>query len=151
MRKIDGTEKTLLCDVLDPRKRYITYKENESFSKWYKQNPAFDAARYAVDYCGVNKSKNPFEIKKVIFNPPATIVLWADGTKTVVKCRDNDVFDCEKGLAMAIAKKALGNQGNYYNVFRKHLNDSEQVKFTLDDVKEAMNSLATFFRRDNND
>lgn len=58
-------------------------------------------------------------IKKVIFNDPATIVFWKDGTKTVVKCGDGDIFDPEKGLAMAIAKRALGNQGNYYNEIRK--------------------------------
>ena len=51
-------------------------------------------------------------------NEPATIVFWADGTKTVVKAV-YDEFDPEKGLAMAIAKKALGNKGNYYNVIAK--------------------------------
>lgn len=59
-----------------------------------------------------------FDIKKVIFNPPATVIYWEDGTKTVVKASNED-FDPEKGLAMAIAKKALGNQGNYYNTIRK--------------------------------
>lgn len=59
------------------------------------------------------------QIKKVIFNDPATIVYWSDGTKTVVK-RENEKFDPEKGLAMAIAKKLLGgNQGYYYEVFKK--------------------------------
>ena len=58
------------------------------------------------------------EIKNVIFNPPATIVFWQDGTKTVVKAT-NEVYDPEKGLAMAIAKRALGNQGNYYNIIKK--------------------------------
>lgn len=50
-------------------------------------------------------------IENVIFNDPATIVFWLDGTKTVVKCGEDDIFDPEKGLAMAIAKKSLGNQG----------------------------------------
>lgn len=60
-------------------------------------------------------------IKDVIFNDPATIVIWADGSKTVVKCQDNDAFDPEKGLAMAISKKALGNKSNFNNVFKKWL------------------------------
>jgi hypothetical protein len=64
-------------------------------------------------------------IKKVIFNNPATIVLWCDGTKTVVKCQDGDVYDPEKGLAMAISKKALGNKGNFNEVFKKWLPDEE--------------------------
>ena len=36
---------------------------------------------------------------QVIFNPPATIVYWEDGDKTVVRC-DNDVFSEEFGYAM---------------------------------------------------
>ena len=55
------------------------------------------------------------KIKDVKFNGPATIVFWEDGTKTVVKCQEGDTFDSEKGLAMAIAKKALGNKDGYYS------------------------------------
>ena len=57
---------------------------------------------------------NTAAIKNVIFAPPATIVYWSDGSKTVVKCSEKDVFDPEKGLAMAIAKRCSGNKGNYY-------------------------------------
>lgn len=53
-------------------------------------------------------------IKDAIFAPPATIVYWSDGSKTVVKCSEKDVFDPEKGLAMAIAKRCGGNKGSYY-------------------------------------
>lgn len=60
-------------------------------------------------------------IKDVIFNEPATIVLWKDGTKTVVKCGENDTYDAEKGLAMCIVKKITGNRGNYNNIFRQWL------------------------------
>lgn len=60
-------------------------------------------------------------IKKVIFNDPVTVVLWSDGSKTVVKCQDGEMFDPEKGLAMAISKKAFGNTGNYYEEIKKWL------------------------------
>lgn len=66
------------------------------------------------------------EIKDVIFNNPATIILWNDGTKTVVKCREGEVYDPEKGLAMAIAKKFLGNHGNYHGTFKKYLPKEEK-------------------------
>ena len=67
------------------------------------------------------------EIKNVIFNDPATIVFWDDGTKTVVKCQDGDEFDPEKGLAMAIAKKAYGNKGSYCNKLKKWLPKEDPV------------------------
>lgn len=60
------------------------------------------------------------EIDRVIYNNPATIVLWKDGTKTVVKAQD-EAFDEEKGLAMAIAKKVYGNNGRYFDKLKKHL------------------------------
>lgn len=66
------------------------------------------------------------EIEDVIFNEPATIVFWNDGTKTVVKAQDDDVFDPEKGLAMAIAKKAFGNEGNYCNKLKTWLDIYEK-------------------------
>ena len=71
-----------------------------------------------------NTTKLP-EIKNVIFNEPATIILWADGTKTVVKCQEGEGYDPEKGMAMAISKKALGNKGNYCEVFKKWLPEEE--------------------------
>jgi hypothetical protein len=55
------------------------------------------------------------DIKKVIYNNPATIILWSDHTKTVVQCQKGDDYDPEKGLAMAIAKKALGNTSRKLN------------------------------------
>ena len=65
--------------------------------------------------------ENPtnLSITNVIFNPPATIVFWSDKTKTVVKCDyDQESYDPEKGLAMAISKKMLANnKREYYHVF----------------------------------
>ena len=45
-------------------------------------------------------------IDRIIFNNPATIVYWTDGTKTVVKAHDEE-FSEEHGLAMAFARKVL--------------------------------------------
>ena len=64
------------------------------------------------------------EIKNVIFNAPATIVYWADGSKTVVKCQDEDKYSKEVGLAMCIVKKTLGNKGNYNDIFRTWIPES---------------------------
>ena len=46
------------------------------------------------------------EIKEVIFNKPATVVYWKDGTKTTVKCGNDEAsFDREKAVAMCFLKK----------------------------------------------
>lgn len=68
----------------------------------------------------------PPKIKRVIFNKPATVVFWSDGTKTVAKCnacnkfrwadgrhycetRESCRFEPHVGLAVACAKKAVPN------------------------------------------
>lgn len=64
---------------------------------------------------------NPIE--KVIFNPPATIVFWKDGSKTVVKAQ-GDVFNPETGLAMAISRHYLCDVcglERYDGVFNRYL------------------------------
>lgn len=70
---------------------------------------------------------NPFEIKKVYFNDPVTVVIWADGTKTIVRCQEGDVYSKETGLALCIAKKALGNKGNFNDVFHKWIPKEEET------------------------
>lgn len=70
-------------------------------------------------------TKNKDLIKKVIFNNPATIVYWNDGTKTVVKCQDGDKYDKELGLAMCCSKKLFGNKGNFNNIFKKFIGDEK--------------------------
>jgi len=80
---------------------------------WPKTNPNIQSS-----------TKLP-KIKKVIFNNPATIIIWADKTKTVVKAQNNETYDPEKGLAMAISKKALGNERNYFETFKKYLKECD--------------------------
>ena len=92
----------------------------------YCYNDVMAARDFLNSIYGISSSHIP-EIKNVIFNDPATIVFWEDGTKTVVKCQDGDEFDPEKGLAMAIAKKAYGNKGSYCNKLKKWLPKEEPV------------------------
>ena len=93
------------------------------------------------------KQKAMNSITNVIFNNPATIVFWSDGTKTVVKCDERDEFDPEKGLAMAICKKHFG--GGFYNdIFKKWIPKEETPKIeidgqiTMDDIAEKFEKLA---------
>ena len=88
-------------------------------------------------------------IKDVIFNPPATIVFWMDGTKTVVKDQGEVFYDPEKGMAMAVAKKAFGNQGNYYNQFSKYLDiyeKKQEAEFTSSYANTVLGDLIEKFR-----
>ena len=77
--------------------------------------------------CDFRSDKTRFAIDRVIFKYPATIVIWKDGTKTVVKCQPGDVYSKETGLALCFAKKALGNKGNFNDVFHKWIPEEEKA------------------------
>ena len=69
----------------------------------------------------------PVTPKKVIFNNPATIVIWSDGTKTVVKRQTGDRYNKEAGLALCYVKKFCGNNTSRgLNDILKLANDKEE-------------------------
>lgn len=63
-------------------------------------------------------------IEKVVFNNPATIVFWATGEKTGVKCQDDEPFDKEKGLALCVMKYVMGNKSSYNNIIKKFVEEN---------------------------
>ena len=94
------------------------------------------SSRSEAPYYTYYRSAPQATITNVIFNPPATIVFWSDHTKTVVKCDyDQEPYDPEKGIAMAIAKKTIGNNKyEYYNIFKHWLKKwDKQDKASQDD------------------
>jgi hypothetical protein len=91
-------------------------------------------------------------IKDVKFSGPATIVFWTDGTKTVVKCRKGDKFDPEKGIAMACAKKLMGNEDGYHREIAKYAKpvkkseppeDTEELRFIVSRSCRTFNGCET--------
>ena len=92
------------------------------FDNWCDTHPflLYKESQLCVNYSDYARRSilSSFGITKVIFSDPCTIVIWADKTKTVVRTQNGEKFDPEKGLAMAIAKKALGNKGSYFDVFK---------------------------------
>lgn len=100
----DVVDDTIINDIGYAYGNYRDCKDVIQFlSKWYK----FDR----VGDCNI--------ISRVIFSDPATIILWADGTKTVAKASRDDAFDPDKGFAVACAKKLLGNGGAFRREFAK--------------------------------
>lgn len=66
------------------------------------------------------------DIDRVIFNDPATIVFWKDGTKTVVKCHPEDTFDEEIGFMCCYLKRVISSKE--YTKFCEYLNDIWEQK-----------------------
>lgn len=91
------------------------YREALDGIKTYAKNSEEETKMERRSRTYVNPHEG-FRIKDIQFNGPATIIMWMDGTKTVVKCKDGEVYDQEKAIAMAISRRALGEEG-YSSVF----------------------------------
>lgn len=85
------------------------------------------------DLYGLEKPVS-FDVKEVIYNDPAVVVYWKDGTKTVATAQNED-YDPEKGLAICFAKKALGNSykgmGRFKRLLKKALRKKPEEDCTL--------------------
>ena len=99
-----------------------TEKAREAFWK------IFGSHLFASGKCKTNTLP---EIKKVIFNDPATIVLWDDGTKTVVKCSLGDTYSEWSGLAFCICKKLMGDE--FHKTF-KYWCKEDEIRSPIYDV-----------------
>jgi hypothetical protein len=102
----------------------------------YGENTILKAEIMSIFQESNARSRKKNIIKNVIFNDPATIVIWGDGTKTVVKCQEGDEYNAELGLAMCISKKYFGNKDNFNEVFKKWIPEEKEIS-----VNEMRNRL----------
>ena len=134
LKKLNNQEEDVTMPIIADKEWMVKYlgtpvkKEDDDYMN-DRRLDAYSALTNGYLYFDLFKDrnglvKNKFDkstVKDVIFNDPATIVLWKDGTKTVVKCQTEtgDVYNKELGLAMCIIKKCCGNKGNFNDVFNE--------------------------------
>lgn len=89
------------------------------------------------------------KIEKVIFNPPATIIIFKDGSKSVVKCTDNDTWDPEKGFYAAFLKRILG-KATLHSLYKTFVKPEEELEagnvVTISDAIDALSNLFDKFK-----
>ena len=106
-------DKTLVATVENPWYQYGKLNDNSNILV-----PIDDTISITEEHLSYKQEKAT--IKNVIFSGPATIVLWSDGDKTIVKKSDCEAeMDKEKGLAMAIIKKAYKDASKEGSYFRR--------------------------------
>ena len=71
------------------------------------------------------------DVKKVIYSGPCTIVIWADDSKTIVRCQDGDTYSKEVGLLMCLAKRVWGKNAsgsNFKDYISQVISEKEENK-----------------------
>ena len=80
---------------------------------------------------------NPLHVDRIIFSPPATIVFWKDGTKTVVKCADGEPFSEYNGFAAALLKKVFGSNSAVKKIIQRKKQYAAPAKANSNSAKDA--------------
>lgn len=110
---------------------------SDSFLKGLNEgakNVGYEAKRLAI-------AQDFFAIKRVIFSKPKTIVLWKDGTKTIVSCSLHDIYDKRVALMYAMMQKLFGNSTRMRKFFDQYCEaadylDPEVMSDVVDDFTE---------------
>lgn len=77
-------------------------------------------------------------IDDFIFNGPATVAKWADGTKTVAKAREGDEFDPVFGMLACTIRKMTNNRGHAVDDYEHALRAVAGGIRSTDDIRQLV-------------
>lgn len=84
---------------------------------------------------GTDETKK-IDVKKIIFNGPKTIVLWTDGTKTIVSMSKDELrFDPEAAFCAAYTKKMFGSNSKIKRIIEQKSNFEEYTKAAIENAE----------------
>lgn len=108
---------------LKEKNKELKEKKDISYDSWirlWKEN-------IKLKGCFDTKVTLP-HLEKVVYEQPLTTAYWTDGTKTVSKCSEKDVFSKECGLAYCYMKKIFGDE-KAKDIIRQHCwNDKTPIE-----------------------
>lgn len=113
-----GINEVLSCTIKDSGGNTVAELTPDSFS-W---NGTIRSKRELT-----NQDKlNPKNIKKVIFNPPATVVIFNDDTKMIAKTHDEYNFDPEKGFMACMMRVMFDSRADFNRLMEKSIEESKE-------------------------
>lgn len=97
----------------------------------------FMAKKFNVDEVFAIPTRNryvspKYDPARIIYNDPATIVFWKDGTKTVVKRMPKEKFNPYNAFCAALAKKVFGTNSRVCKIVN---NGEDQTKKKIEAAK----------------
>lgn len=100
-----------------------TYTEEEIVSAFASYDTRTSYSRYYKNDVDTTKELTPRipTPKKIIFNEnyQVTVVLWEDGTKTIVRCAENTTADPYAAYCAAFTKKCYGSNSKLKKTIKK--------------------------------
>ena len=82
-------------------------------------------------------------IKQVIYSNPVTVIIWEDGTKTISRCDDDDVYDELTGFMLCIFKKVLTPK-TMRKMFKDYVYDVDSDKIKWQSLPTWLEDICPF-------
>jgi len=83
------------------------------------------------------KSYSVPAIREVIFNGTATIVIWADGEKTISRVGEGEAFDRYTGFMACVCKRLFGGTATAKKLMNAKDGDYQQALRDIEEMKAA--------------
>ena len=84
---------------------------------------------------------------QIIFNPPATIVFWKDGSKTVVKCAEGEKFDPYTGFCYAFTEHFLGSISHIKKLCKKSSTGLPEASESIVEEEKCDGPMSSFEKK----
>lgn len=97
---------------------YADKKLKEKLAEAQKKYEEMKAERISLEYTP----------ERILYNDPATIVFWKDGTKTKVKRREGEEFNPYTAFVCALAKKILRNNSRITKIVNGGIFQEKKTK-----------------------
>ena len=94
-----------------------------------------------------SKENNSMVPDQIIFNPPATIVFWKDGTKTVVKCAEGEKFDPYTGFCYAFTEHFLGSISHIKKLCKKSSTGLPEASESIVEEEKCDGPMSSFEKK----
>lgn len=94
-----------------------------------------------------SKENNSMVPNQIIFNPPATIVFWKDGTKTVVKCAEGEKFDPYTGFCYAFTEHFLGSISHIKKLCKKSSTGLPEASESIVEEEKCDGPMSSFEKK----
>ena len=142
IKRREADEETITMG-LRSGKTYLT-----QIGKFTNKDNGFDSIIYQMKKekkfveRGTDEMKK-LDVKKIIFSGPKTIVLWSDGTKTIVSMsKDEAKFDPEAAFCAAYTKKMFGTNSKIKRVIKEKSNIEQHQRIVEEKLKEELAKIS---------
>ena len=138
-----STEEETITAGLRSGKTYLT-----QIGRCKNKDNGFDSIIYQMEKKrkftkGGTDEMKKIDVKKIIFNGPKTIVLWSDGTKTIVSMsKDEAKFDPEAAFCAAYTKKMFGTNSKIKRIIKEKSNIEQHQRIVEEKLKEELAKIS---------